>query len=256
LQSRLLTIKEQWLLLGVGAAIVFGASVLIWRGSVGNSAAEATFPVAEMAGDAGSESPDRVAREAPPVLPPVPAPDTPEAKLGVGIIGAINRPGLYFFEPGSRVKDLIARAGGSLPESDLSDINRTALLIDETTLLVPRLVVVDGVTYRDPAEPHNPAPYTRSTWYQLDRGASGNVSPDGPNAARNGGTPALAGGRVNINTATQQALERLPGIGPVTASKIIAYRQLHPFARIEDLEQVSGIGPAKMAAVRDLITVD
>lgn len=252
MQSRLLTIKEQWLLLGVGVAIVFGASVLIWRGGAGAPAREDAFPAAE----ANTAPAEAVAPAEPPEASPAPEPPESVAKIGVGIIGAINRPGLYFFSPGSRVKDLIARAGGALPESDLSDINRTALLIDETTLLIPRLVVVDGVTYSDPAEPHNPAPYTRSTWYQLERGGgTADSAPRGEGGAYGGGVSA-PGGRININAASQQELESLPGIGPVTAGKIIAYRQQRRFGRVEDLELVSGIGPAKMAAVRGLVTVE
>jgi len=168
-------------------------------------------------------------------------------------MGAVNRPGLYYFKAGDRIQDLLARAGGTLPEAYLSDINRTALLIDETTLLVPRIVSDGRDTYLDPAEPHNPPPYTRSSWYPGVRSA-----PASPAAApgRSAAAPPAAAGRIDINTATQAELESLPGIGPATAVKIIAYRQGQPFQKIEDLENVSGIGPAKMAAVRDMITVE
>lgn len=168
-------------------------------------------------------------------------------------MGAVNRPGLYYFNEGDRIQDLLARAGGTLPEAYLSDINRTALLIDETTLLVPRIVSDGRDTYLDPAEPHNPPPYTRSSWYAgMQAAPTTSAATPGHSAA----PPPAASGRIDINTASQAELESLPGIGPATAVKIIAYRQQQRFQRIEDLENVSGIGPAKMAAVRDRITVD
>jgi competence protein ComEA len=105
---------------------------------------------------------------------------------------------------------------------------------------------------------YNPTPYTRSTWYQFNKQTQqpepvGSTSPETPPTAKP--AKATSGGLININTATQAELESLPGIGPVTAQKIIAYRQSTPFQTIDDLENVNGIGPSKMNSVRGMIAV-
>jgi len=256
-QSRLLTIREQWLLLGVAGAIVLGAGVLLWRGGAQAPAGSvAVVPQAEASITTSAPTdvplagtpPDAVTTQA------VLIEASPPEPIAVGILGAVRESGLYYFDPGARVADLLDAAGGALPESDLSDINRTALLMDETTLLVPEFVAEGGRRYSYPATTYNPAPYTRSAWYQFGapEGGAGNGQTGGPA----NDPSAAAGGRININTATQGELERLPGIGPATAARIIAHRQTQPFSTPGDLENVSGIGPAKMAAVRDLIAVD
>ena len=264
--SRLMTIREQLLLLGVAAAILTGAGVLIWRGSGQGAPPPDTFVARQ----------DTAPPSATPPKPPVPAPmlaaasaavtatpaaaavtpstaPAPPQRIGVGILGAVENEGLYYFKQGARIRDLLQDAGGALDDSDLSDINRTALLIDQTTLLVPRLIGQGGQYYSDPPVTYNPAPYTRSTWYQF------NKKTEPPQTSVAGGAGAAAtgasGGLIDINTATQAELESLPGIGPATALKIIAHRQSAPFQTIEDLEKVSGIGPAKMKAVRGMITV-
>jgi competence protein ComEA len=264
--SRLMTIREQLLLLGVAAAILTGAGVLIWRGSGHAAPPPDTFAARK----------ETTPPSATPPKPPVPAPmlaaasaevtatpaaatvtpstaPPPPQRIGVGILGAVENEGLYYFDQGARVRDLLQAAGGEREDADLSDINRTALLIDQTTLLVPRLISQGGEYYSDPPVTYNPAPYTRSTWYQF------NKKTEAAQTGVAGGTGAAAtgtsGGLIDINTATQTELETLPGIGPATAQKIIAHRQSAPFQTIEDLEKVSGIGPAKMSAVRTMITV-
>lgn len=254
MQSRLLTIREQWLLFGVAGAIVLGAAVLLWRGDA-QSGPGTALDVSPPRNIDGLATP-------PPALPapdpPTPALVTP-TRIAVGVLGAVQEPGLYHFESGARVIDLLEAAGGTLPECDLSDINRTALLIDETTLLVPEIVVEGNQSYSYPSPTYNPTPYTRSAWYQFEAPADGDAS--GAVADHAGATTAVrsgtgAGGRININTASKAELETLPGVGPATALKIIAYRENQPFTTPGDLERVSGIGPAKMSAVRGLITVE
>lgn len=257
MQNRFFTAREQWMLLGLAGAILLGAAVLAARDTTG-----APPPQAETFAARATPAPALPEPHAPrpPGLNPAPEPVAPPPEpIGVGILGAVEKPGLYFFDPGARVQDLLDAAGGPLPGSDLSDINRSALLADETTLLVPRLARGEGGVYSDPANPHNPPAYTRSAWYQLDQHTASHASPDtaaGPNsnqrASANQHAPT---GRININTASQTALESLPGIGPATAAKIIAHRRQQPFRHIDDLENVSGIGPAKMATLRTHITV-
>lgn len=256
MQSRFFTVREQWLLLGVAGAIVFGGSVVLWQGHAGPAPAGDSFDLVDEAaasvpvGRPATPDPETAPAPEPQAAPPRPE---PPARIGVGVLGAVERPGLYFFDEGARVQDLLEAAGGSLPESNLADINRTAPLLDETTLLVPRIVGDGANAYSDPPVAHNPRPYTRSAWYQFDRTQ--------PAAAASGATASRSRaatdqpGLININTASQSELERLPGVGPATAQKIIAYRRDQPFHRPGDLEKVRGIGPVKMAAVRDLITV-
>jgi len=267
--SRLMTIREQLLLLGVATAILIGAVVLIWRGSGHGAPPPDTFTARDSQPvTSNAATPPKSAPAAQPARPPsaptaqatsepVPPP-APPARIGVGILGAVEKEGLYYFDEGARVRDLLQAAGGTPDDADLSDINRTALLIDQTTLLVPRLISQGGQFYSDPPVTYNPTPYTRSTWYQFNKQTHepepvGSTSPEAPSTAK----PAkeTSGGLININTATQAELESLPGIGPATAQKIIAYRQSTPFQTIEDLENVSGIGPSKMNSVRGMISV-
>lgn len=266
--SRLMTIREQLLLLGVAAAILLGAGVLIWRGSGHAAPAPDTFAARDANPPSTQPTTPPKLSPAPPSVPSAPAPaatpistpvtPAPPERIAVGILGAVEKEGLYYFDQGARVRDLLKAAGGTPEDADLSDINRTALLIDQTTLLIPRLIRQGNQYYSDPPVTYNPKPYTRSAWYQFNK-QTHQPEPVGANASEatqtDNSTTSAAGGKININTATQAELETLPGIGPATAQKIIAYRQGTPFQTIEDLDNVSGIGPAKMNSIRGLTSV-
>ena len=151
----------------------------------------------------------------------LPAPT--KAPLVVQVMGAVPRPGVYEFPEGSRVRDAIDAAGGLLTEADTSAMNLAAPLEDGQQLDIP---YVGGAA---PAVTAEPAAATQA---------------------------ANAEDLLNINTATVDQLDALPGIGPTTAQKIIDYRTANgPFARIEDIMNVSGIGPATFDKLKDLITV-
>ena len=138
----------------------------------------------------------------------------------VAVQGKVARPGLVRLPIGSRVADAIAAAGGALPGVDLSLVNLARRLSDG------ELVVV-GL----------PQP------------------PGGGTGAAAGADPA-SGAKINLNTASLTDLESLPGIGPALAQHILDYRGQHgDFHSVEDLRHVSGIGDAKFAAVKDLVTV-
>jgi competence protein ComEA len=144
---------------------------------------------------------------------------SPAVTLIVDVAGAVHEPGVYEFVEGDRVIDAIERAGGPMPKADLSLLNLAAPLADGTQILVPKT---------DPP---------------------GAVVPGG-------GTPGLAGGLVNINSASATELETLSGIGEVLAATIVEYRdQNGPFASVDDLLDVSGIGPATLEEIRDQVTV-
>ncbi len=154
--------------------------------------------------------------------PPVSAQSKPKpsTELVVQVVGAVRRPGLYRLPAGSRVADAVRRAGGASRRADTELINLAAPLADGVQVLVPR------------------------------RGAGG-VAGGPSGAAAASGQPA---GPVHLNSATLEDLEELPGVGPVTAQKILDYRQQHgPFTSVDELDAVPGIGPAHMAQLRDLV---
>jgi competence protein ComEA len=152
----------------------------------------------------------------------VPAPASPSAVvvLLVDVAGWVRHPGVYEFEEGSRVIDAIDAAGGARTGALLESLNLAAPLTDGSQILVPRA--------GDKAAP--------------------------PVAGEAGG--AVADALINVNTASATELEALPGVGEVIAQAIVDYRTENgPFASVDDLEDVSGIGPATLEEIRDQITV-
>jgi competence protein ComEA len=138
----------------------------------------------------------------------------------VDVAGAVRRPGLYRLPPGSRVADAISRAGGATRHADAALVNLAAPLADGQQVLVPARGAggVRGASLAAPA---------------------GAASPAGP---------------VDLNTATAEQLDTLPGVGPVTAQKIVAYREAHgPFTSVDQLDAIPGIGPTRIADLRGLV---
>lgn len=148
--------------------------------------------------------------------------NTSSARLKVHIIGAVARPGLYEAEPGSRVADALALAGGPTPAADLNQVNLAAKIADGQQLVVP------------------------------EAGAAGTAA----TSAGGSGASGAAGQPVNLNSATQAQLEELDGVGPKTAQKIIEYRDSHGgFKSIEEMMEVPGIGPAKFEQIKGQVVV-
>ncbi len=150
---------------------------------------------------------------------------TPEP-IYVYVTGAVNRPGVYKLPRESRLVDAIQQAGGFLKGADLTQVNLAAKVKDGEQIVIPGAKDV-------------PTP-------QLVIGGSGLlVTPTPP-----------AGELVNLNTASLELLDQLPGIGPSTAQKIVDYREENgPFTQVEDLLKIPGIGPATLENVRELVTV-
>jgi competence protein ComEA len=139
-------------------------------------------------------------------------------RLVVHVVGAVRRPGLYRLAHGSRIADAVRRAGGATRRADLSLVNLAAQVSDGSQVVVPRRAVVEA-------------------------GPSGEESAAAP-----------AGGPVHLNTATLSDLDALPGVGPVTAQKILDYRQQHgAFSSVDDLDAIPGIGPARLEQLRELV---
>ena len=145
------------------------------------------------------------------------------AAVVVHVTGRVAEPGVYELDAGARLVDAVAAAGGALRGADLASLNLAAPAIDGTQVYVPRIGEVPR---------------------------SGLGSAPGPA----GGTDAT--GKVNLNTATAAELETLPGIGPALAARIIEHRTTDgPFASVDDLDDVSGIGAATLEELRPLVTV-
>lgn len=162
---------------------------------------------------------------------PVPSPVPDPGRIVVDVVGAVVRPGLHELPEASRVADAVEAAGGLTAEADRMRLNLAEPLIDGSRLWVPAV----GET----------------------------VGPDVVAVTPGSGAGAGAGagdGRLvaplNVNTAGAEALEELPGIGPALAAAIVEHRRRHgPFATVDELVEVSGIGPVKLEQIRPLATV-
>ncbi len=144
----------------------------------------------------------------------------PAAMVVVEVSGAVARPGVYSLPAGSRVSDAIAMAGGYSADVDPrvaeAQLNLAAKLVDAQSIHLPRR---------------------------------------GENGAPSGSPGAASTGLVNLNTASSEQLDTLPGIGPVTAQKIIAARQQQPFASVDDLVKRKIVSASTLAKLRSLVTV-
>ena len=150
----------------------------------------------------------------------------------VYVCGAVRTPGVVRVPAGARVADALGLAGGPTSRAELAAVNLAAKVVDGQQILVPE---------KASATAAQAAPVA----------AAGGGSSSGAGLAA-----APSGGLVNINTATLEQLDGLQGVGPSTAQKIIDYRTANgPFTSIEDIKNVSGIGDAKFAAMKDSITV-
>jgi competence protein ComEA len=162
----------------------------------------------------------------PPTLPPTATP----GPLRVDVAGAVRTSGIYTLSPGSLIADAIAAAGGPADDADLDRLNKATPLKDGMQVYVPRLAQPTPV----PVSPVMPT--------------AGLTRPPSGVAA---GT-AVPGNLIDLNTATLEELDTLPGVGPATAQKIIEGR---PYGAIEDLLRVKGIGQATFDKLKGLITV-
>jgi competence protein ComEA len=152
----------------------------------------------------------------PPVPPPLAGP-VAQARppVVVDVVGAVRRPGLYRFRRGGRIADAVAKAGGPTRRADLAQVNLAAPLADGEQVVVPARSAAAGGA------------------------AAGTAAPAGP---------------VHLSTATLEQLDALPGVGPVTAQKILDYRTKHgAFSSVDELDAIPGIGPARLDQLRDLV---
>jgi competence protein ComEA len=148
------------------------------------------------------------------------APSGALEELAVHVAGRVRHPGLVHLRAGSRVQDAIHAAGGATAGADLDAINLARKLTDGEQVLVPG--------------PGDPVPQPV------------------PGATTMPGVPAAP---LDLNTATVEQLDTLPGVGEVTAGRIVAYRTAHPFTAVDELLEVPGIGQRRYDQLKDLVTV-
>ncbi len=162
-------------------------------------------------------SPGVAAAGAAPVAEPAAQPTVPPTVV-VAVVGQVGRPGVVTLPAGSRVADALAAAGGLLPEADPASINAAALLTDgqQVAVGVPAAAETTGASVAGP----------------------------------------VAGGLLDLNTASVPELDALPGLGPVLAQRIVDHRsQSGPFTSVDQLDDVPGIGPTLYAGLAPLVTV-
>ena len=141
--------------------------------------------------------------------------------MTVDVAGKVRRPGVTTLPAGSRVVDALRRAGGARGRVDLSALNLARVLVDGEQIMVGRAAAASGAAVGQPGS--------------LGAGAS-TAAPD------------ATGALVSLNTATLDQLETLPGVGPVTAQKILDWRTAHgAFSSVDELLEVDGIGEKTLA---------
>jgi competence protein ComEA len=155
----------------------------------------------------------------------MPSTTTP-VTVTVHVAGQVAHPGVYAVPAGARVADAILAAGGPSPEADPEQLNLAARVSDAERIYVPK------------------------------EGEAAVAGPSGSAAGGGGAGSSAPAGPVDLNTATAEQLEALPGVGPATSKAILAYRSTHGrFRSVTELLDVPGIGPAKLEALRPLVRV-
>jgi len=222
------TVISEWLRwIGTARLVASAASVVIvvggaaWLLRAPAPPTEASIPLARGSTPAATLPPPTTMHATDPTAASAPS------TLVVHVAGAVANSGVYELASSARVIDAVTAAGGPLADADLDGLNLAASLVDGQRVYVPHLGEVDPA-----AVPSGVVPAAGDNGDGLERGP------------------------VNLNTATTDDLEELPGVGPATAAAIVDDRTRNgPYASVDDLERVPGIGPAKVAALRDQVTV-
>lgn len=143
------------------------------------------------------------------------------------IKGSVKEPGIYSFSSEERVYDVLKRAGGLLEEADSDRINFSAKIEDQQVLYIPAVG-------EEPPEHHNQS-----------------ASPEGKQS-----TADTEPSKININTASPSELQQIPGIGSVKAQEIIRFREENgSFQKVEDLQEISGIGEKTVEKLKNFVTI-
>ena len=205
---------------GAGAVVAVAVLVVVGLAFLGSAAPapKLTLPRA----DPGSAPVDGSAPAGGPSSPSLPV--APPVTVTVHVAGQVASPGVYAVPAGGRVADAVIAAGGTSGEADVEQLNLAARVSDGERIYVPRKGEAAAPVVNGP-----------------------------PGTTPKGGT---AAGPIDLNTATAEQLEALPGVGPATSKAILAYRTSHGrFRSVTELLEVPGIGPAKLEAMRPLVRV-
>lgn len=237
-------------LIAIATAAAIATAVGVWRDrpearpveAVALAPAVEARPTGPSPGSAAASSPASPAAPATSAATSSQIPAAP-TEIVVSVTGLVVRPGIVTVPAGSRVADAIAAAGGSDPDADLTGVNLALKLEDGAS------VVVGGPGASAASNLPSAAP---------GQAASGQaaVPPGGPAEGGAWTAPGAPAGRVNLNTADAALLDTLPGVGPVMSQHILAWRTEHgPFTSVDQLQEISGIGPARFAQLADLVEV-
>lgn len=177
-------------------------------------------------------------------------------RIRVHICGEVANPGVYEMEEGSRVIDAVELAGGFTDEACGNEINLAGIIVDSMRIYIPNGQDVEdirkgmntGNTYLDQNAAYYASPFATGSYLTADNLSAAKATDMAGNAGKV---------LININTADENELIKISGIGQTRARSIIEYRQKNgPFNKIEDIQKVSGIGAASFAKMKDMITVD
>lgn len=190
-----------------------------------------------------------------------PAPKSEESTIVIHVAGAVRRPGVYRLSPGARVHDAIRTAGGAKVNADLSEWNLAAKIIDGKQIFVNSKPDRSRVAKSREPSPSGPKALGGALPVRVEvpaelRGGIGavGVQPEASVRRQTGKKETPGEASISLNTGTQADLERLPGVGPSTAQKILSYRQEHGgFTSIDELLAVKGIGPKKLESMRKFL---
>lgn len=231
---------RSWMVIAIGIVGVAGAGW--WLLQPGGAPIETALPAAE----ASSAGPSGAAGEAATTGAAPATSSTTAADLVVQAAGAIADPGVYDLPVGARVDDLVEAAGGFTDRADIDRVNLAAPVGDGERVWIPAVGEEDV--------PDVVAGTGGGSSASGGAAAGGGGSGGGPSGGGGGATPPSS--PVDLNSATAEQLDGLPGVGPATASAILAYRDEHGrFGSVEELLEVRGIGDAKLEQLRPLVRV-
>ena len=158
-------------------------------------------------------------------------------KIAIHITGEVKKTGIIYLEKGSRIADAVAEAGGATKNANLDQVNLAYVLEDGQKIYIP-----------------NKKEKLEAGEYIIEKSGNNVLVENGKSSSTNSSKG--VGGKVNINSANQTELETLPGIGPSLAQRIIEYRETNgEFEKIEDLQNVKGIGDSKYSNIKEKICI-